>query len=153
MIRTVWRIVAVLALSVVLGVETPVAFAQSSATPTPVTAPDTLTPSSSPTPDLSPTTAASPTPTDTAPAVDPAAPAAPATPTPSPSPTPSPTATPPRIGQPRPDGDYPIPNGHFFTQAAPGQNGNGYRVANEAGIPFLDAFKAQGGVDVARATR
>jgi hypothetical protein len=53
----------------------------------------------------------------------------------------------PRFGIPRADGDYSIPNGHFFTQAAPGQNGNGYRVANEAGIPFWDAFRAHGGVD------
>jgi hypothetical protein len=52
----------------------------------------------------------------------------------------------PRFGTARADGDYPIPNGHFFTQAAPGQNGNGYRVANEAGIPFWDAFQAEGGV-------
>ena len=53
----------------------------------------------------------------------------------------------PRFGTPRPDGDYAIPNGHFFTQAAPGQGGNGYRVANEAGIPFWDAFLAEGGVE------
>src|SRR5205085_11132731 len=50
-------------------------------------------------------------------------------------------------GTPPADGDYDIPNGHFFTEAAPGQGGAGYRVANEAGIPFWDAFKAQGGVD------
>src|SRR5205814_7350681 len=49
-------------------------------------------------------------------------------------------------GTPPADGDYAIPNGHFFTQAAPGQGGAGYRVANEAGIPFWDAFQAQGGV-------
>jgi hypothetical protein len=67
----------------------------------------------------------------------------PAPPTPSASTSPPP----PRFGVPRPDGDYPIPNGHFFTQAAPGQNGNGYRVANEAGIPFWDTFKAMGGLD------
>jgi hypothetical protein len=54
---------------------------------------------------------------------------------------------PPRFGTPRADGDYAIPNGHFFTQSAPGQNGNGYRVANEAGIPFWDAFREQGGLD------
>ena len=53
---------------------------------------------------------------------------------------------PPRIGVPPAEGDYPIPNGHFFTQAAPGQQGNGYRVANEAGIPFWDAFEEAGGV-------
>ncbi|MCC7366962.1 MAG: hypothetical protein IT306_00980 [Chloroflexi bacterium] len=53
----------------------------------------------------------------------------------------------PRYGTPRADGDYEIPNGWFYTQAAPGQHGNGYRVANEAGIPFWDAFQAQGGVE------
>jgi hypothetical protein len=42
--------------------------------------------------------------------------------------------------------DYSIPNGHFYPQAAPGQNGAGYRVANEAGIPFWDAFEKQGGL-------
>jgi len=50
------------------------------------------------------------------------------------------------VGVPPAEGDYPIPNGHFFTQAAPGQGGNGYRVANEAGIPFWDAFQETGGV-------
>src|SRR5690349_123336 len=49
-------------------------------------------------------------------------------------------------GTPPADGDYDIPNGHFFTQAAPGQGGAGYHVANEAGIPFWDAFQDQGGV-------
>ena len=49
-------------------------------------------------------------------------------------------------GTPPDDGDYSIPNGHFFTEAAPGQHGAGYRVANEAGIPFWDAFQAEGGV-------
>lgn len=53
----------------------------------------------------------------------------------------------PRFGTPRPDGDYAIPNGHFFTQSAPGQNGAGYRVANEAGIPFWNTFQAEGGVE------
>ncbi|MGE3268449.1 MAG: hypothetical protein AB7P40_06860 [Chloroflexota bacterium] len=53
---------------------------------------------------------------------------------------------PPRFGTPHPDGDYSIPNGHFYTQAAPGQGGKGYRVANEASIPFWDAFQAEGGV-------
>ncbi|MDP8923293.1 MAG: hypothetical protein M3O34_10520 [Chloroflexota bacterium] len=43
--------------------------------------------------------------------------------------------------------DYRIPNGHFFPQAAPGQNGAGYRVANEAGIPFWDAFEETGGLE------
>ena len=43
--------------------------------------------------------------------------------------------------------DYSIPNGHFFPQAAPGQNGAGYRVANEAGIPFWDAFEQLGGLE------
>lgn len=143
-IRTVWRIVAVLVLNVVLGFGAPAAFAQSSASPPPVTTPDTLAP---PAADASPTPAESPTPDGSPSSAEPAAVPVPATPTPSPSPTPSPTATAPRVGLPRADGDYPIPNGHFFTQAAPGQNGNGYRVANEAGIPFLDAFKAQGGVD------
>lgn len=47
-----------------------------------------------------------------------------------------------------PDGapDYSIPNGHFFTQAAPGQHGAGYRVANEAAIPLWDEFQRHGGV-------
>jgi hypothetical protein len=49
-------------------------------------------------------------------------------------------------GVPPADGDYDIPNGHFFTEAAPGQGGAGYRVANEAGIPFWDAFQDEGGV-------
>jgi hypothetical protein len=47
--------------------------------------------------------------------------------------------------------DYPqdvaIPNGYFYTQAAPGQKGAGYRVANEAGIPFWDEFQRLGGLD------
>jgi len=42
--------------------------------------------------------------------------------------------------------DFPIPNGYFFTQAAPGQNGAGYRVANEAGIPLWDEFRRHGGL-------
>ena len=42
--------------------------------------------------------------------------------------------------------DLEIPNGYFFTQAAPGQNGAGYRVANEAGIPFWDEFRRHGGL-------
>ncbi len=42
--------------------------------------------------------------------------------------------------------DYWIPNGHFFPQAAPGQKGAGYRVANEAGIPFWIAFEQLGGL-------
>jgi hypothetical protein len=50
------------------------------------------------------------------------------------------------VGTPSPEGDYAIPNGHFYTQAAPGQQGAGYRVANEAGIPFWDAFQKEGGV-------
>lgn len=49
-------------------------------------------------------------------------------------------------GTPPAEGDYAIPNGRFFTQAAPGQQGNGYRVANEAGIPFWDAYREAGGV-------
>ena len=49
-------------------------------------------------------------------------------------------------GVPPAEGDYDISNGHFFTEAAPGQGGAGYRVANEAGIPFWDAFQDQGGV-------
>ena len=43
--------------------------------------------------------------------------------------------------------DYSIPNGHFYPQAAPGQKGAGYRVANEAGIPFYDAYLQFGGLD------
>jgi len=42
--------------------------------------------------------------------------------------------------------DFEIPNGHFFPQAAPGQKGAGYRVANELGIPFWDAYQDAGGV-------
>ncbi len=45
-----------------------------------------------------------------------------------------------------PVGDIHIPNGHFYSQAAPGQHGAGYRVANEAGIPFWDEFQRHGGV-------
>jgi hypothetical protein len=52
-----------------------------------------------------------------------------------------------QIGVPSSEPDYAIPNGYFFTEAAPGQHGNGYRVANEAGIPFWDAFRALGGVE------
>jgi Transglutaminase elicitor len=59
----------------------------------------------------------------------------------------SPSQQPAVPGNPPEEGDYAIPNGHFFTQAAPGQKGFGYRVANEAGIPFWDAFKEQGGLD------
>jgi hypothetical protein len=51
-----------------------------------------------------------------------------------------------QIGTPPPDPDYAIPNGYFFTEAAPGQHGYGYRVANEAGIPLWDAFVKAGGV-------
>jgi hypothetical protein len=54
---------------------------------------------------------------------------------------------PPTLGTPPEEGDYPIPNGHFFTEAAPGQQGAGYRVANEGGIPFWDAYQAEGGVE------
>ena len=43
--------------------------------------------------------------------------------------------------------DLDIPNGHFYSQSAPGQNGAGYRVANEAGIPFWDEFQRQGGLE------
>ena len=32
--------------------------------------------------------------------------------------------------------DFALPNGHFYSQAAPGQNWAGYRVANEAGVPL-----------------
>ena len=56
-------------------------------------------------------------------------------------------STTPRVGAPRADPDYPIPNGYFFTEAAPGQQGAGYRVANEAGIPLWDAFQAQGAIE------
>jgi hypothetical protein len=42
--------------------------------------------------------------------------------------------------------DYAIPNGYFFTQAAPGQKGAGYRVANEAAIPLWDEFQRLGGL-------
>ncbi len=42
--------------------------------------------------------------------------------------------------------DFAIPNGYFYTQAAPGQNGAGYRVANEASIPFWDEFQRHGGL-------
>ena len=42
--------------------------------------------------------------------------------------------------------DFAIPNGHFYSQAAPGQNGAGYRVANEAGVPLWDEFLRQGGL-------
>jgi hypothetical protein len=55
---------------------------------------------------------------------------------------------PPVPGRPPDEGDYDIPNGHFYTQAAPGQRGFGYRVANEAGIPFWDAYQRQGGLPV-----
>jgi hypothetical protein len=57
----------------------------------------------------------------------------------------SPQPGPARIGTPTAEPDYPIPNGYFYTAAAPGQNGAGYRVANEAGIPLWDAYKAAGG--------
>jgi hypothetical protein len=50
------------------------------------------------------------------------------------------------LGEPRADPEYAIPNGFFFTEAAPGQHGFGYRVANEAGIPLWDAFQKAGGV-------
>ncbi|MFN8636654.1 MAG: hypothetical protein U0893_22625 [Chloroflexota bacterium] len=63
-----------------------------------------------------------------------------------PAPPPIPPTNGQRVGVPSPEEDYAIPNGHFFTQAAPGQQGSGYRVANEAGIPFWDAFQAEGSV-------
>ena len=165
-------LLAALALIAALGLSAPAAFAQSDALPSTDPPPDVLTAPSTPSPEPtvvpspSPTPSPSPASDDTltapaspTPAASPDVPASPAPPTPPPSPTPerqpsrrstpTPTPTPaaPRFGTPRADGDYPIPNGHFYTQAAPGQNGNGYRVANEAGIPFLDAFKAEGGVE------
>jgi hypothetical protein len=62
-------------------------------------------------------------------------------------PTPVGAQTPPAVAAEAAD-DFPIPNGYFFTQAAPGQNGAGYRVANEAGIPFWDEFQRLGGLKV-----
>jgi hypothetical protein len=151
-VRTVWRLgVVTLALTAVLGLMPSVALAQSNdpsmpeapivtATPGATSAPeDTQQPTPAPETPVSPPPLASPTPVLTAPDPPTLAP-----PVPRAAP---PTPAAPRFGVPRPDGDYPIPNGHFFTQAAPGQNGNGYRVANEAGLPFWDAFKAEGGLD------
>jgi Transglutaminase elicitor len=43
--------------------------------------------------------------------------------------------------------EFPIPNGYFYTQASPRENGSGYRVANEGGIPFWDEFQRLGGLD------
>jgi hypothetical protein len=45
--------------------------------------------------------------------------------------------------------DYDIASGHFFTQTngRAGQS-SGFRVSNEDGMPFWDAFQSLGGVDV-----
>jgi hypothetical protein len=41
--------------------------------------------------------------------------------------------------------DYLIPNGHFYTQAHPGETkGEGYSVTNSLGIPFWDAYLERG---------
>lgn len=143
-VRTVLRLGALLVLVTVLGFSAPVAFAQPSAPPSTDQPDDTLQPAAPSTPEPSPTPSASPTPEE--PSTPAESPTPRVVPTRTPSPGPQPTPAAPRFGTPRVDGDYPIPNGHFFTQAAPGQNANGYRVANEAGIPFLDAFNGQGGV-------
>jgi hypothetical protein len=45
--------------------------------------------------------------------------------------------------------DFPVPQGHFFTQTnsiCPGVPW-GYAVTNDAGIPFWDEFQRLGGVD------
>lgn len=52
----------------------------------------------------------------------------------------------PARAQPASSDEFPIPNGYFYTQSAPGQNGAGYRVANEAAIPFWDEFLQHGGI-------
>lgn len=41
--------------------------------------------------------------------------------------------------------DYPIPGGHFYTQAHPaGTLGEGYSVTNAQGIPFFDSYEERG---------
>lgn len=52
----------------------------------------------------------------------------------------------------RSEPDYAIPNGRFFTQTngrgSAGPNaGSGFRVTNDGGLPFWDAFQALGGVE------
>ncbi len=45
--------------------------------------------------------------------------------------------------------DYPVREGHFFSQAsgmAPGRDGSGFAVTNADGIPFWDTFQRLGGV-------
>lgn len=42
--------------------------------------------------------------------------------------------------------DFAVPGGHFFTQTA--SNGQGYRVADEGGVPFWSTFQNLGGVQV-----
>ena len=47
--------------------------------------------------------------------------------------------------------DYPIDNGHFYTQVVPQSGrtaGSGFSLTNEGGIPFWDAFQGLGGVAV-----
>jgi Cellulase (glycosyl hydrolase family 5) len=52
-------------------------------------------------------------------------------------------------GQPARQGDYDIPNGHFFTQTN-GRDGSlaGFSVTNADGVPLWETFQKLGGVDV-----
>lgn len=44
--------------------------------------------------------------------------------------------------------DYPIAAGHFYKQAAGGEDGsNGFRITDEDGVPFWSEFERLGGVD------
>lgn len=44
--------------------------------------------------------------------------------------------------------DYPVPNGHFFTQAGGvgGESLVGFSISNEGGIPFWEEYKRLGGI-------
>jgi serine protease Do len=42
--------------------------------------------------------------------------------------------------------DYPIPGGHFYSQAGGGDN-RGFAITDADGIPFFSTFRALGGVD------
>jgi hypothetical protein len=110
---------------------------QSTATPT-----STVEPTATLTPTLTPTPSSSPTPTAT-PAAGRSSSA--------PGASPSPTDAPPITRFPVPDdqpADYPLPNGHFYTQAAPGATrGFGFTVDDAAGIPLWREFQRLGGFD------
>ena len=44
--------------------------------------------------------------------------------------------------------DYPVPNGHFYSQASGMGIAQGFAIVDDGGIPFYDEFTRLGGVDV-----